>query len=479
MRITASRRDLDLFHYEMECIVRMFFPGEQVRFFVPGEEDGPAEVQVEDTGASCVVTLTLGEFSQRLEETCGQEDKSRERAIGRLLFRLLSSYTGKSISWGTLTGVRPVKLVRQMREQGMDAQAIVQHLSREYLVAPEKIRLCLETDRNQREILADTGPRDCSLYVSIPFCPSRCSYCSFVSHSVEKSRDLIPQYLEKLWAELALTGEILRDRGLNLHTVYVGGGTPTVLDEAQLTTLMEVLHRHFPLGDCREFTVEAGRPDTITPAKLQIMADAGVDRISINTQSLNDAVLASIGRSHDKAQFFCAFEDAKRYPFTVNVDLIAGLEGESVASFCHSLDQVIALNPGNITVHTLTLKRASHLYQEKSLHLAPGAPVGDMVDYAQRTLGVAGYRPYYLYRQKNTVDSLENVGYAKGGTRCAYNVLIMDEVQTILSTGAGGVTKVVQSPRDIRRSFNYKYPYEYIQRFEEVLARKQGLRALL
>ena len=479
MNVLASRQDLDLFHYEMECIIRMFLPGEQVRFFDQQPEEEPIHIRVTGEGGRCAVTLETGDFSQCLEEDCGGSDKDRERAVCRLLFRLLQSRTGKTFAWGTLTGVRPVKLVRRLREQGMGEAEIEERLGRDYLTSPEKVRLCLNTDQNQRDILDSAAPEDCSLYVSIPFCPSRCSYCSFVSHSVEKSRALVPEYLEKLYEELAVTGELLREKGLRLRTVYVGGGTPTVLDAGQLRGLMDVLRARFPMDACQEFTVEAGRPDTIDREKLEILANAGVERISINTQSMSDAVLRAVGRNHTKDQFLRAFMTAKEFDFTVNVDLIAGLEGETADSFCTSLDQVVALGPQNITVHTLTLKRASTLYGEKNLQLPGDIPVRDMVDYAHRTLAAAGYAPYYLYRQKNTVDSLENVGYAKGDSRCAYNIFIMDETHTILSAGGGGVSKIVRGEQDIRRIFNYKYPYEYVQRFPQVLARKQALRELL
>lgn len=478
MKVFASQTDLKQFHYEIECIIRMFFPGEKVLFTAEKAAEESACVILSGTGAFCAVTLILEAFRGRLEEVTDDDPKDRERTLCRLLYRLLCQCTGKSLEWGTLTGVRPVKLVRMLREQGSSQEEIEKKLQKDYLVAPEKTRLCLEADLLQRPLLASVEPKDCSLYVSIPFCPSRCSYCSFVSHSVEKSRKLLPVYLEKLSQELALTGEILRERGLRLRTVYVGGGTPTVLDAVQLARLMEIIAGNFPVKDCDEFTVEAGRPDTITREKLEVLADAGVGRVSINPQTLNDEILASIGRRHSAEQFFQVYHTAKAYPFTVNVDLIAGLEGETLSSFQDSLDRVIALEPENITVHSLTLKRASSLYQEKSLQIKDSSPVRDMVNYSQNALSRQGYRPYYLYRQKNTIDSLENVGFARGDTLCAYNIFIMDESHTILSVGGGGVTKIVEGDRQIRRFFNYKYPYEYIDRFPHVLEQKEALRNL-
>ena len=482
MNVILSEEDRRAFHYELECILRMFLPQERVDFPPEAPEAGDrvlVETLPEGEGVRCRVDLFLGGFSGREEEAAPAGGKGPELAVCRLLYRLLSRATGRSIQWGTLTGIRPVKLVRELREQGLSPEEIARRLERDYLTAPEKVRLCLLTDEMQRPVIGEALPEGFSLYISIPFCPSRCSYCSFVSHSIEKTRRLIPDYLEKLEEELAVSGRIAGELGLVLQTVYMGGGTPTVLEADQLERLLEAVGRSFDLTRCREFTVEAGRPDTITREKLLALRRGGVDRVSVNPQTLNDAVLRQVGRRHTAAQFWEAFEAAKASGFTaVNVDLIAGLPGDTPESFRESLDRVIAAGPENITVHSLTMKRAADMIGEKNLHLNGFSRVGEMVNYSQAALGAAGYLPYYLYRQKSTVDSLENVGFEKGGTPCRYNVYIMDETHTILSAGGGGVTKLVLPGNRIERLFNYKYPYEYISRFGTVLERKEAFKAM-
>ena len=479
MNIILSLRDQEELHYEIECILRMFLPDVRPRFMQREEEPSPRRLVIAAGERESRVALDLPGFAG--EETgpapADGEGKEREAAVCRMLYRLLTRATGRRIEWGILTGIRPVKLVRELREQGMTYPEIHRRFTEKYLTAPEKAALCIETDRVQREAIDKAAARDFSLYISIPFCPSRCGYCSFVTHSIEKTRRLIPEYLDKLEEELAYTAQIAAEKGLTLRTVYMGGGTPTILEAGQIDRLLDTVGRCFDRSSCLEFTVEAGRPDTITEEKLAALARGGVDRISVNPQSLDDRVLELIGRRHTAADFFRAYETAGKFPFaSINVDLIAGLTGDTLESFRATLDRVIALDPGNITVHALTMKRAADMIGEKNLHLSGFTQAGHMVNYSQETLGKAGYRPYYLYRQKSTVDSLENVGFCKGDLLCLYNVYIMDETHTILSVGGGGVTKVVLPGNRIERIFNFKYPYEYISRFPAILERKDKLR---
>ena len=480
MQVILSPQDQRDLHYELECILRMFLPQARIRFGQE-EEDGPETVRVATgagEGTENRVTLTLPDFSGTESEPAGGSRRDTEASVCRCLYRLLSRATGKRIAWGVLTGIRPVKLVRELREQGLGEEEISRRFTGRYLTAPEKAALCIHTDRVQQAAIQRAEKKGYSLYISIPFCPSRCGYCSFVSHSVEKTRGLIPEYLEKLEEELERTAAIAQEKGLVLQTIYMGGGTPTVLEPEQLRRLLGKVERCFDRSRCMEFTVEAGRPDTITKEKLEALAEGGVDRISVNPQTLSDRVLEAVGRRHTAADFFRAYELAKSFPFTaVNVDLIAGLTGDTLDSFRHTLEQVISLGPENITVHSLTMKRAADMIGEKEQRLAGVSQVGAMVDHSQRALAQAGYRPYYLYRQKSTVDSLENVGFCKGDTLCLYNIYIMDETHTILSAGGGGVTKVVLPGNRIERIFNYKYPYEYISRFPVILERKDALRA--
>lgn len=479
MNIILSARDQKDLHYEVECILRMFLPDVRPRFLQQEDQPAPRRLVIDTGAGESRVTLELPGFSGEEAEPApeGNDTKDREVSVCRMIFRLLTRATGRRIQWGVLTGIRPVKLVRELREQGMSYPEIKERFTARYLTAPEKADLCIAADQTQQAAIRKAGPKGYSLYIAIPFCPSRCSYCSFVSHSIEKTRKLIPAYLEKLEQELAYTAGIAKEKGLVLRTIYMGGGTPTVLEADQLARLLETVNRCFDRSACMEFTVEAGRPDTITKEKLAALAGGGVDRISVNPQTLNDRVLELVGRKHTAADFFRAFELAKGFPFTaINVDLIAGLTGDDTASFRATLDKVISLEPGNVTVHALTMKRAADMIGEKSLHLNGFSPAGRMVDYSQEALGAAGYRPYYLYRQKSTIDSLENVGFCKGDALCLYNIYIMDETHTILSVGGGGVTKVVLPGNRIERLFNFKYPYEYIDRFPTVLERKDALR---
>lgn len=479
MKVILTEEDQRDLHYEVECILRMFFP--QVRLTFLQQEPEPARERViietgGGEGAENRVVLRLPDFAGEELEPAAGDRRDTEAAVCRMLYRLLSRATGRRLEWGTLTGIRPVKLVRELREQGMSYGEIADRFTGRYLAAPAKAALCIRTDQIQQQAIRKSDPKGYSLYISIPFCPSRCAYCSFVSHSVEKTRRLIPEYLDRLEEELRVTAAIAARKGLVLQTVYMGGGTPTVLTPEQLRRLLETVNGAFDRSRCMEFTVEAGRPDTIDREKLQALLEGGVDRISVNPQSLNDEVLRLADRRHTAAQFYEAYNTAKSMPFTaINVDLIAGLTGDTVDSFRDTLDRVIALAPANITVHSLTMKRAADMIGEKNLHLNGFSPVSRMVNYSQEALDAAGYRPYYLYRQKSTVDSLENVGFCKGDTFCLYNIYIMDETHTILSAGGGGVTKVVLPGNRIERIFNYKYPYEYIDRFPTILERKEAL----
>lgn len=309
-------------------------------------------------------------------------------------------------------------------------------------------------------------PRNsCSLYLSVPFCPSRCSYCSFVSFATEGLLRQIPAYLDKLCDEIRQTTALIRSLGLSLTTVYIGGGTPTTLNEAQLKRLLDTVCENVNVGALREFTLEAGRPDTINAEKLAIAKEHGVCRVSINPQTLNDEILRSVGRRHTVKQFYSAYETARKSGIPIiNTDLIAGLPGESAESFFHSVDEIMRLAPENFTVHTFCVKRAADLRHTEQSHFSRSAGrVGDMVEYARACAAEHGYAPYYLYRQKNTVGNLENVGYAKPGTQSLYNVYMMEEFHSVFGCGAGAVTRLVgNDPSKMLRIFSAKYPYEYL-----------------
>lgn len=396
-----------------------------------------------------------------------------EYEICRALFLLLREVTGICPPWGMLTGVRPVRLVRRLREAGNDADHVREILCGKYFVSEEKYRLAAQTAENERAALALNTPRSCSLYISIPFCPSRCSYCSFVSRTTAESGRLIAPYVARLCEELADIEALIRRLRLRLETIYIGGGTPTAISPDQLRTVMRTVDSLFDLSAVREYTVEAGRPDCTTPEKLAIIRRYGATRVSINPQTLSDEVLRAIGRRHTAQDILDCFAEARQQGFgNINMDLIAGLPHDTPEGFAASLDGVLALGPENITVHTLTLKRASNLVIDE----APAAygDAAQMLGSCGR-LGAAGYAPYYLYRQKGTLQNLENTGYTKPGFAGLYNIFIMEEVHTILSAGAGGSTKLVGADGAIRRIFNYKYPSEYIGHFDEVRAKKKGV----
>jgi oxygen-independent coproporphyrinogen-3 oxidase len=326
------------------------------------------------------------------------------------------------------------------------------------------------------DVKAGLKPEEVSLYVGIPFCPSRCAYCSFISAAVGSALKLVEPYLDALFLEIDATGEAARRAGLAVKSVYIGGGTPTTLSAQQLSALMKKLRAAFDLSRCVEFTVEAGRPDTITREKLAAIAANGGDRVSVNPQSMDDEVLRAMGRAHTAAEILTAYELVRASGVScVNMDLIAGLPKDTAGGFRCSLDTVLALSPENITVHTLALKKGSRLMEEGG-QLPDDKAVAAMLDYAHLALREAGYRPYYLYRQKFMSGSFENVGWCKPGFESIYNICMMEELHTILSLGAGGVTKLVDAENGrIVRLNNPKYPQEYIRDREKMIAEKENI----
>ncbi len=469
------------FAYEMENLCRVFFPSQRILVQEQLPADGDAVVtSLREEGGEVTVTARLvreGEekaLSHTISAAAGYGE--RQRQMGVLLYRLLSEQLGTYPQWGILTGVRPIKLFRGLcQEQG--EEAAVQIFRDQLLVSPEKTALSLQTARAQQKILSVSGPRSFSLYLSIPFCPSRCSYCSFVSQSVERAKKLIQPYVDLLVKEIAITARIADQLGLKLETVYVGGGTPTTLSPEQLRVMIGAVRQNFNMDTVREFTVEAGRPDTITAEKLAALREGGVSRISINPQTLNDTVLEQIGRRHTAQQTFESFALARDAGFgNINMDTIAGLPGDTPESFAETFRKLDALRPESITVHTLAQKRASFLNQREDMP-GPGdsaAAAEKMVAVAERTLSGAGYAPYYLYRQSKMLGNLENVGWSLPGFESWYNVYMMEETHTVLACGAGAVTKL-KAPRGekIERIFNFKYPYEYNSRFDEMAHRKE------
>lgn len=478
------------FKYELEAVCKLFFPVESFNFIFLDDNENDAPRPEGDYCFICrikgVKTTMLSVFSsvggrgvsqyERIDNGSEEYETDCEFALGRLLYKSLSKNTGILPEWGVLTGVRPVKLINKLRSQGLDYGEIERRLKNKYLVTDEKIKIGYETALNQDEIIGNMPKNSYSLYVSIPFCPTRCIYCSFISQTVKSFKKLMPEYVDKLCREIEYTAKLLECKGLALDTVYFGGGTPTSLDADDLDRIMEKISSSFDLSHLREYTVEAGRPDTVDERKLEVILNNGAGRVSVNPQTLNQSVLDAIGRRHTVEMFYDSFNLAKKAGFrAINVDLIAGLPNDTQESFENSLKSIISLQPENITVHALSIKRASDLMKN---YRSDGAKEAEsMIKYAGRTLFDCGYTPYYLYRQKNQLGNQENIGWSKPGFAGIYNVNIMEEVQTIIAVGAGATTKIVGC--GIERFFNPKYPLDYIKNFETVLKRKEEAASLI
>lgn len=468
------------FQYETEKLCRLFLPNEKIEIVNEAVNDNYVAITKKD-GNSIYASLKIGdafcENSGLLQMNCS--DRDAEREIAAVLYKCFTKLTGYEAKWGIVTGIRPARLYSSViKELGSEEKA--QEFFREkFYVNDEKISLCKETFLAEEKIIGMSSPRSFSLYVSIPFCPTRCSYCSFVSHAVEKAEKLIPKYVEYLCKEIVYTAEIAKKLNLRLETVYIGGGTPTTLSAQQLERVITLIRSSFDLTYLREFTVEAGRPDTITEEKLMVLKNLGVDRISINPQTMNDDVLSVIGRAHTTKQTVDAYLLARKIGFdNINMDIIAGLPGDNIDSFKNTLLQISELDPESVTVHSLSMKRSSRMNKNSDFpEIEIGKIADEMVMFARSFLTNKGITPYYMYRQSKTVGNLENVGYSKVGKECLYNVFIMDETHTILGCGASAVTKMREPQGDyIERVFNFKYPYEYIDRFDIILERKNAIK---
>ena len=473
--------------YVVEQSLMALFPGELPVYepICPGDDDWAVVTLAEETeGCRITVELALGGKSASrtltapLSGTDFEKEGQRRHAMARCFFLAARDVTGATPPWGMLTGVRPDKPVTWALAEGKSPEEARKMLEEEYFVTPERSALALETGGTALRAIRRLSPRDIDIYVGIPFCPTRCVYCSFVSQSVEKSFALVPPYVEALAAELRAGGEMVRRAELRVRSFYMGGGTPTTLTAEQMDTVLTAFESSFDLTDCTERTVEAGRPDTITPEKLAVLRSHGVDRVSVNPQTLEDRVLAAIGRRHTAEDIRRAMDLVGRYGFAhVNMDLIAGLPEDTAEGFRRSLDGCLTMGADNITVHTLALKKGSRILTE-GLRVPGPETVTEMLDYAAPVLRGAGYHPYYLYRQKYMSGSFENTGWCRPGAECWYNVDIMSELCSILSFGAGGSTKMVEfGTNHIQRVFNVKYPKEYIERPEKCLANQAAFAA--
>ncbi len=472
IRFTIDNSD---FLYESKNIASMFFEGittkaEESADFIDIKTENFFEVNIKYDGEIIYKKIEMPKFEVKTDA---------EMWIAKEIFTLLCEKRAVRPPFGLLTGIRPVKKVLELQNKGVSNGEIDNFLKETYLAKRDKRELLFKTAENQRDIINSVKENEFSLYISVPFCPSRCNYCSFVSTATERESGLIEKYHELLLLDIKKTAQVAKELNLKLKSVYIGGGTPTTFSAQMLREVTKTVNENFDLSNLVEYSCEAGRPDTIDEEKLTALKEGGVTRISINTQSTDNKTLQRIGRNHTAQQFEESFMLARKVGFDViNTDLIAGLVGESEEEFLKSVRDVISLAPENITVHTLTVKRASNLTIDGGDSFDPHRyDVVSMIEKSRDMLYESGYLPFYLYRQKNTVANAENVGYCKEGKQSYYNIVIMEECQSILACGANGVTKLFreENERKIERVYANKYPTDYINNFDEMLKRKDRI----
>jgi len=458
-----------LYTYDVFHIVKAFLPAAEIEQSVNDEQESLVEVQL---GSDSCFFVSSSDVSDCVDK--GEV----KRLIGRRLYTWLAGETGETLPWGMLTGIRPTKLIIGQMEKKQDDEAIKRHLSENYFVSEEKIKLGIQIAKTERNLLEQLDYENgYSLYIGIPFCPTTCSYCSFASFPITAWKHRVGEYLDALGKEIASVAKIMQDRRLN--TVYIGGGTPTTLEPEELRRLLKDMEAQFSYAGLQEFTVEAGRPDSITRDKLEVLREFAVSRISINPQTMQQKTLDSIGRRHTAQEIREAYNLARELGFdNINMDLIAGLPGETRIEMKDTLEQVRMMNPDSLTVHALAIKRAAKMGQEKQTERITGDELSAMITLGADYGSAMGMSPYYMYRQKNIAGSFENVGYAKVDKAGIYNILIMEEKQSIIALGAGATTKVVyndgeEQRRKIVRVENVKNVTQYIARIDEMIKRKE------
>lgn len=491
MEILFYKNECSYFDYEFEDVIKLFFLPDRIRkisepldehsgaflFCSAAVSEGRTRINLQLRDKSFNETEWIS-LEEEISAGSSQKLKTVKRILKRKLFLLLQKYTGKTIPWGVMTGIRPVKLVNEYLDAGMSRERILHSLQKDYFVTRKKADLLYEVAVNQRDLFHHSSDRSVSVYIGIPFCPSRCLYCSFSSSTIGQYRNAIDTYVETLLREIRHTARLIREKALQVESIYIGGGTPTSLGESQLSALLEGIEKYLDMSFLKEYTLEAGRPDTIDAGKLKAIRNSRITRISINPQTMNAATLERIGRNHTPAEVENAFFLARELGFdNINMDLICGLPGEDMGMFENTLDKIARLGPDSLTVHALAIKRASRLTEEREKYSLENqyAQVAGMVDSARGFAKGMGLEPYYLYRQKNILGNLENVGYSVKGKECLYNIQIMEERQTILACGAGAVTKAVFPSNRLERAFNVKSVEEYMGRIDEMIQRKAML----
>ncbi|WP_048600437.1 coproporphyrinogen III oxidase [Rubeoparvulum massiliense] len=494
MRIVVVQNGFD-FHQELERIIPLFFEEVDVQFT-------QVESQVAELPSQpFTIVLTLHEedelratgklFTDRIKEAYvaehrrtaviddeGQRRKVAKQVVSAVLLQLLEDWTGLKQPWGILTGIRPTKLMHRFLQQGKGQEEIEQFMTEELLVQPTKIALLYEIAQRQLQVLPDLydlKTQGVSLYIGIPFCPTKCAYCTFPAYAIGTKQGQVEEFLQLLHEEIKAIGQWLQRTKLRVTTIYFGGGTPTSITAQQLDEIFQGMAQAFPhFSEVRELTVEAGRPDTITPEKIDVLKKWKVDRISINPQSFHEETLQAIGRHHTVAETIEKYKMAEAMGMNnINMDLILGLPGEGVKHVSHSLDEVGKLLPQSLTIHTLSFKRASTMTKRReAYHVSDRQEITQMMELAVHWTKAHNYQPYYLYRQKNILGNLENVGYALPGFESLYNIIIMEELQTIIGLGCGAVSKLVAPDGSIQRVPNPKEPRAYVEQFSHMLERK-------
>lgn len=461
---------------EVQTITQTFYPNESYKEVSDVSSSGMSVLSFSDSER--IVSAVFEDGVKKAErisdiDTSDLDIKQKKHLIKKELYNLLKEYTGYTPAWGMLTGIRPAKAFNIMLDEGIDVKAAEEFFSRKYDISADKVNLCRDVALKERRIISESADT-ISVYIGIPFCPTRCLYCSFAAYPMEKFYNRVDNYIEALIKELEFLGEY--SRKFKIRSLYIGGGTPTSLNESQFYKLLKAVESNFNLKETAEYTVEAGRPDSVTREKLKIMKDFGVSRISINPQTMNDETLKLIGRNHTVSDIKTAFKAAREEGHNnINMDLILGLPGENTEMVEKTMEEVSTLNPESITVHTLAVKRASRLKENlDKTDLTKMEEIEKMLEISRRYAHNLEMEPYYMYRQKNMLGNFENVGYSKPGFECIYNVDIMEEKQSILAAGAGASTKIVDAETGrIERVFNVKDVDEYIKRIDEMIERKR------
>lgn len=466
MKVKINLNNLK-YRYDIYQIFNLFYPYDAIEF---GEKESTFEVIVEN---HCIILKTAG---KNLEKTF--EEEVTKQHLKREIFKFLKSLTHKELPWGTLVGIRPSKIALDMVKAGYSNDDIIKYFRDNYLASEKKAQLCIDVAARE-ESFVNHDKNLVSVYVGMAFCPTRCVYCSFASNPIGGNKKLVEPYVECLKQEISAIAEYIKDKNLKVQCVYFGGGTPTSVDEKTFHGVMkEIYDDIISQFNPEEFTVECGRPDSITEEKLKTMKDFKVNRISINPQTMNDNTLKSIGRNHDSKEVIEKFNLARSLGFdNINMDIIVGLPGEGLREINHTLDIIKKLSPDNLTVHGMSIKRASKLHEEivlkNTVKIAEQEELNKMYEATTIAAKELGMKPYYMYRQKNMVGNMENIGYSIEGKESIYNIQIIEEKQTILAAGADAVTKVVFLDENrLERFADVKDVREYVKRLPEMVEKK-------